>query len=261
MGTNDSFVVYCAWKEHLEILSDEERGQLFLALIDYISMGTIPRLSPAAGMAFSFMRQQMDKDKSKYAARCRQNKKNIEKRWEQEDTNKYGQLQTDTTVYEPIQDDTQNTDNDHDNDYDTANAVYNICPSTGKDKSAGEAAGKDKSACAYKEIIDYLNERAGTNFQSTSKDARKHIKARYAEGYRLEDFKSVIDKKCREWMGGDMQGYLRPRTLFGSKFADYLGQLSPGEQAVRKGRENAFKNFEERSYDMDSLEAELLRGK
>ena len=42
--------------------------------------------------------------------------------------------------------------------------------------------------------------------------------------YSLDDFKTVIDKKCVDWMNTDMQKYLRPETLFGTKFESYLNQ-------------------------------------
>lgn len=34
----------------------------------------------------------------------------------------------------------------------------------------------------------------------------------------------MIDKKTAEWKGGDMDQYLRPETLFGTKFESYLNQ-------------------------------------
>jgi len=75
----------------------------------------------------------------------------------------------------------------------------------------------------YKEIIDYLNEKAGTNFKPTTKVTRRYIRARWNEGFRLEDFKKVIDKKVRQWKHKpDMVEYLRPTTLFGTKFEAYL---------------------------------------
>ena len=76
----------------------------------------------------------------------------------------------------------------------------------------------------YKEAVDYLNEKAGTKYKSSSKNTTKHIKARLNDGYTLEDFKSVIDKKCSEWLNTDMEKYLCPDTLFGSKFEKYLNQ-------------------------------------
>lgn len=80
----------------------------------------------------------------------------------------------------------------------------------------------------YSSVIDYLNEkteRTGKEkYSSTSTKTQKLIKARLREKYELEDFKTVIDKKCKEWLGTDMEKYLRPETLFGSKFESYLKQ-------------------------------------
>lgn len=75
----------------------------------------------------------------------------------------------------------------------------------------------------YVEIVDYLNQKAGTRYRATTSSTRKHIKARIDEGFTVEDFKTVIDKKCSEWLGNSkMEQYLRPETLFGTKFEGYL---------------------------------------
>ena len=76
----------------------------------------------------------------------------------------------------------------------------------------------------YKEAVEYLNLKAGTKYKYNSKNTTKHIQARIKEGYTLEDFKIVIDKKCSEWLNTDMEKYLCPETLFGSKFEKYLNQ-------------------------------------
>jgi len=86
------------------------------------------------------------------------------------------------------------------------------------------------------EIIGYLNERTGQNLKPTTKMYAKHIVARLKENYTLEDFKTVIDKKCVEWMGTDMQKYLRPETLFGTKFDQYLNQ--PVSKSKPSGKSN-----------------------
>lgn len=89
----------------------------------------------------------------------------------------------------------------------------------------------------YKAICDQLNKFAGTAFKDKSKDTRKHIKARFEDGFTLEDFYTVIEKKCAEWMGTDMEKYLRPSTLFGSKFEAYLNQAAkPTKQDHAKGQ-------------------------
>lgn len=90
----------------------------------------------------------------------------------------------------------------------------------------------------YSEIVDYLNQKARTKYKSNSKNTTKHIKARLNDGYTLEDFKSVIDKKCSEWLNTDMEKYLCPDTLFGSKFEKYLNQKINGLK-INKIQNNA----------------------
>ena len=75
----------------------------------------------------------------------------------------------------------------------------------------------------YEEIVQYLNQKTGKNFKSTSKATQRHIKARFTDGFVLDDFKQVIDKKCSDWLRDQkMKEYLRPETLFGTKFESYL---------------------------------------
>lgn len=83
----------------------------------------------------------------------------------------------------------------------------------------------------YKDIINYLNNKIGTNYKYTSKKTQTLIHARTEEGFTIEDFKTVIDKKAAEWLGTDMAQYLRPETLFGTKFEGYLNQK---EKETRK---------------------------
>lgn len=73
------------------------------------------------------------------------------------------------------------------------------------------------------DIVNHLNQRAGTHYKATTANTRKLIKARLKEGFTVDDIKLVIDKKCAEWLNTPaMAGYLRPETLFGNKFEGYL---------------------------------------
>ena len=73
------------------------------------------------------------------------------------------------------------------------------------------------------EIVAYLNEKAGTAYKPTTDKTKKAIHARLAEKFTVNDFKTVIDKKCAEWIGDEkMEKFLRPETLFGTKFEGYL---------------------------------------
>ena len=75
-----------------------------------------------------------------------------------------------------------------------------------------------------KEIIQYLNDVCGTRYRYQTKGTQEHINARLKEGYTVDDFKMVIDKKFEEWYGTDMEKFLRPETLFAGKFESYLNQ-------------------------------------
>ena len=74
----------------------------------------------------------------------------------------------------------------------------------------------------FAEVVSYLNERAGTSYRAASKKTQTCIHARIKEGFLIDDFKAVIDKKCMEWIGTEYEKYLRPETLFGTKFESYL---------------------------------------
>ncbi|MCE4971883.1 phage protein, partial [Staphylococcus chromogenes] len=80
------------------------------------------------------------------------------------------------------------------------------------------------TAYPYRDVIDYLNQQTGKHYKSTTKKNQTVIRARSDEGFNLDDFKKVIDNKVAEWKGTDMEKYLRPETLFGTKFEGYLNQ-------------------------------------
>ena len=107
--------------------------------------------------------------------------------------------------------------------------------------------------CAnVKEIVEYLNSAIGSHYKPSVEKTRTFIRARLREGFTVEDFKTVIDKKARAWLGNrEMQKFLRPETLFGTKFEGYLNeqeaykfvgnkQESSFERIQRLAKEGAF---------------------
>ena len=111
--------------------------------------------------------------------------------------------------------------------------------SIGKDRIGKDRIGKDRIGkdsidilChvshddidkSHIEIIEYLNLKTGSKFKPTTKPYIQAIRARLKEGYTVDDFKTVIDKKCREWKGTKLEKYLTPKTLFApSHFDTYL---------------------------------------
>lgn len=103
-----------------------------------------------------------------------------------------------------------------------------------------------------KEIIEYFNAKANTKYKTDNKKTLDLIKVRIKEGFTLDDFKTVIDKKVLEWnTDPNMYKYLRPMTLFSTKFESYLNQPTkkPHQKPINK-----FQNFEPRKYDFEEIE-------
>lgn len=85
---------------------------------------------------------------------------------------------------------------------------------------------------AYSEILDYLNLKAGTSYRSKSKATQTLIKARMNEGFTIDNFKTVIDKKVLGWLHDpNFNKFLRPATLFGTKFEGYLNERVKGYES------------------------------
>lgn len=119
------------------------------------------------------------------------------------------------------------------------------CPSNvGIDIGIGIGIGEDRDILSGKpdclpvkvrEIIDYLNSVLGTSYRASSKKNTSLINARLNDGFTVDDFKAVIDKKAAAWRDDPkMAKYLRPETLFGTKFEGYLNELTA--EGVHGGR-------------------------
>ena len=149
------------------------------------------------------------------------------------------------------------------------NKMYTKCiqgVSVGKDRLGKDRLGKkdilsdkqkkqlaDNMTPITLDVVTYLNEKANTNFKPCTDKTKRCIKARVNEGFTLEDFKKVIDKKVNEWMGTEFQQYLRPETLFGTKFEGYLN----AQEVKPKG--NKFNRMIKSNYDFEAIEKEILK--
>lgn len=74
------------------------------------------------------------------------------------------------------------------------------------------------------ELIRDLNERTERNFKPNNTKTISLVRARLRDGFKQIDFFNVIETKCNEWLNTDMEQYLRPETLFGTKFENYVNQ-------------------------------------
>ena len=96
----------------------------------------------------------------------------------------------------------------------------------GKDRKDILSGSDEPDSVPYKEIIDYLNEKANTKYRSSGAKTKTLIRARANDGFDLDDFKKVIDTKTSQWLNDPkMKKFLRPETLFGTKFEGYLNEV------------------------------------
>lgn len=96
-----------------------------------------------------------------------------------------------------------------------------------KEKEKYNVVQENKTNIPYQKIIEYLNQKTGKSFQYTTEDTKKFIKARWNQGFDINAFIFVIDIKTQQWLKDPKcEGWLRPQTLFGTKFESYLNETA-----------------------------------
>lgn len=100
-------------------------------------------------------------------------------------------------------------------------------PNTDKQNNTMSSSNEEDnpSPIPYEDIVSYLNEKVSKSFKHKTAKTRSLIKARFKDGFTIDDFKRVIDIKAAQWLNDShMSQYLRPETLFGTKFESYLNE-------------------------------------
>ena len=90
MEEKKSFLVYLDYRQHLELLTDEEKGKLLMAMFDYAESEKLPEFEGALKMAFSFIKAQLQRDCEKYKLRCEANRENGKKGGRPKGSKQYG---------------------------------------------------------------------------------------------------------------------------------------------------------------------------
>ena len=116
---------------------------------------------------------------------------------------------------------------------------------------------KDKNRVSEtcEKVLSHLNVQTGRNYK-VNKNCEILIERKLKEGYSLEDFLKVVDKKCREWLKTAFESYLRPSTLFGDKFDEYLNAPEkvpekPQNSNFNRQTKSAQNNFTQNNLSVD----------
>lgn len=198
----------------LELGNRREGDELIGMIVRYLRTGNEPSpRTDAQKMALAMVRPVLDKSRARIEA-----------------GSKGGSGKQSKTTSKPPSKRQSKTTSNGESEEESMNAskqasdIYSSSSSYPPDSSSEEGV-QGEEAIPYSEIVGMLNEAAGTAYRPTSKKTRQLIHARWAEGYRAEDFAAVIETMAQAW-GGDqkMCAYLRPETLFGTKFESYLNR-------------------------------------
>lgn len=205
----------CLYSEYLETLkelSDEEMGRLVRGMLAYNNHGAEPAFQGNERFLWGTVKAKIDRDNAAYSKKCgnlRANGKkggrprNSEMQMGASETKRFSENQEKAN-----QGQTKTKTKTETKD------ILNALRSSALPKNP-----------IHSDVVAYLNRVCGTNYRASSQATKRLIDARTNEGYSLDDFKTVIDNKQSEW-GKDskMRQYLRPETLFGTKFESYLNQ-------------------------------------
>ena len=225
MAEKSSFVMYNEWGDAIDLMSYEQKGMILEALLNYnrgleVSFDADPSLK----FIFAMFKQRIDSDRERYQKVCgakaaagtkggeaKAAKQNVA------EASKASICQEDVAEASICQQNLANVaDSDSDSDSESDS-------DSGFDLDSGSE--KDSEKQNIKTIVEYLNGVIGAHYKPDTPKTVSLIKARMREGFTVDDFKTVIDKKAAHWArDGDMQKYLRPETLFGTKFEGYLNE-------------------------------------
>ena len=225
-----SFLIYKSFYKPIKNLSNEDKGKLFTAIFEHQTQdfdGSEQVIEPQIQMAFEFFKNQFELDNKKWEKRVVAQKANGKKGGRPKKSSRSGK-QLENKPTEPKE---------------THGFLGNPTkPKKGvKEKEKEKVKEKDipeKSICKKRAtfpqqaicfILDDLNTRLSLKrgFKGSAENTIKLIQARMSEGYSIEDFITVNQKKVKQWLDDpEMSKFLRPETLYGKKFEGYLNEVT-----------------------------------
>lgn len=189
-----------------ELDSDEERGQLIMAIYDYERRGIEPDFKGTLKFAWrTHIKPKMDKIIENYRRKCEQNRANVNKRWQQqenetaEDTSVLNSIPEDTNVpsrikneYESIQDIDADVDVDVDIDADKDIDIENpIAP------RAREGTSVDNSIKPVYNSDAGLTQKASAYYQEKIRPVKNRTELAFirqlVKKYGLDKFQKAVE--------------------------------------------------------------------
>lgn len=208
----NGFTIYKEYYELITLLTEREQQELLLAITKFMFEDVEPTLNDKQTKIFNNLRRPLEKSKKR--SKCGSITKSNENQEENETKTKENQKEIKTKSNENQKENESKTHQDVNDNVDV-----NVNKIT---------------LAEIKGIIEYLNIKSNSHYKYSTDKTQTLIKARIKDGFTLDDFKIVIDKKCEEWLGTDFEKFLRPETLFSNKFEGYLNQKITAKKKTLK---------------------------
>lgn len=203
----NGFTIYKEYYELITLLTEREQQELLLAITKFMFEDVEPTLNDKQTKIFNNLRRPLEKSKKR--SKCGSITKSNENQEENEIETKENQKENENKTHQDV------------------NVIVNVNDNV-------DVNVKKISLEEIKGIVEYLNIKSNSHYKYSTDKTQTLIKARIKDGFTLDDFKIVIDKKCEEWLGTDFEKFLRPETLFSNKFEGYLNQKITAKKKTLK---------------------------
>ena len=214
----NGFTIYKEYYELITLLTEREQQELLLAITKFMFEDVEPTLNDKQTKIFNNLRRPLEKSKKR--SKCGSIIKSNENQEENKTKTKENQKEIKTKSNENQKENENKTHQD-------VNVIVNVNDNV-------DVNVKKISLEEIKGIVEYLNIKSNSHYKYSTDKTQTLIKARIKDGFTLDDFKIVIDKKCEEWLGTDFEKFLRPETLFSNKFEGYLNQKITAKKKTLK---------------------------
>lgn len=226
----DNFLVNLDDYQAVRNFSNEDAGKLFHTICRYSLGEEIGDLEDKIQVAFNFFKNRLDK-----------NRKNWEKtRNERIKSGTLGGLAKQANANFAKQ-----------NKQTVANVAVsdnvNVSDSVSVNDNKKKASPSDEIMTILKDLNNRIKSKKG--FSPLAQCNQNLIKARMSEGFTVENFITVNEKKVKQWLHDpEMSKYLRPATLYGNKFDGYLNEVVCDLPATNSNslNKNKFQSADER---------------
>ena len=248
MDSKCSFVLYTEYLEHIALLTMEQRGLLFTAILTYVAGYDPPVMDGTTQMAFSFIRSRLDRDGAAYADKIKK-RSDAGKQGGRPKANESNEKQKKAKKANAFSEKQTKANESNEKQKNPDNVPVPVSVNDNNKKTLCKSA--DADALFERLWKLYPNKRG----KGQVSDANK----RHLLDIGFDEMNRAIDRYKADLALEDWRRPQNGSTFFNSGYIDYLdANYVPCEQK-KEHKKNSFTDFQgQRKYDYDALEKQLL---